>query len=56
MIVFSIFLFAMAALLAVFAILIYKGKTNLFNGYRPEKSKIKPPAAKHLNTLCWLWL
>ena len=48
MIVYSVIMFAAAALFAVFAILITKGNTSLINCYRGERVKDKPSYCKKI--------
>ena len=48
MIVYSVIMFAAAALFALFAILIAKGNTSLINCYREERVKDKPTYCKKI--------
>ena len=48
MIIYSVIMFAVATLLAVFAILIAKGNASLINCYREERVKDKPTYCKKI--------
>ena len=54
MIVYSIILFAVAMVLAAFAILIFKGNVNLINCYHEDRVTDKQTYCKKLSQALWI--